>query len=98
MKPLDKYIEIANKKFPKYIPIEETDCQSFKLDSVLFREKFQNNYCYLELKGTTGKVIVSFFKCDSSVFDEIESSYLYTAISFEICSQDMAKVLFDWLL
>jgi len=98
MKPLDPYIEIAALQFPKYITIEESNYQSFKLDSVLLREKNQNNYCYMETKGTTGKILVSFFKCDSSNYNEIEESYLYNGISFQICSKAMAEVIFDCLL
>lgn len=98
MKPLDSYIELANKKYTKYIPIHDTEFQTFKLDGVLFREQDKNNYCYIDLKRDSEKIVLSFFKCDSSFFSEIELSYLSTAISFEICNQVVAKVIFDALL
>ena len=83
MLPLDPHIEIVNLKFPKHISIDETDCQALKQEGILFREKYQNNYCYLRLKENRD-IELSLFKSDHSEFEKIEDDYLYSAISFKI--------------
>lgn len=97
MKPLDPYIEIIEIKFPKYIPVEETSCQAFKLDAILFREQFQNNYCYLELKSN-GKIKLSFFHSDYSKFNDIEFDYLQNAVSFEVENLTCAAIIVGSLI
>ena len=98
MRTLDPYVAIVNEKFPKRIPIKETLRQSFNRDAVLFKEKKRDNYCYLELTSTTGKIQISFFNSDHIYFNDIETDYLINSITFEIRSVTMAKLLLGWLL
>lgn len=83
MKPLDPHVEIIVRKFPKYIPIEETYAHVFKIDAVLFRESHRNNYCYLELISS-GYVHLSLFKSNWNNYEMLEEDYLKTAVSFKI--------------
>jgi hypothetical protein len=83
MLPLDPHIEVVNLKFPQYIPIEETEVQVLKLSAILFKEKFYNNYCYLELKND-GQVELSLFKSDNKNFDKIEDDFLENKVTFKI--------------
>lgn len=97
MLPLTPHIEVVNLKFPQYIPIEETELQVFDLSGVLFRAKFQNNYCYLKLKNDK-KIELSFFKSDWKQFDKIEQDYLETAIRFNIIDINQTEIIIYSLL
>lgn len=92
MLPLDPHIEIVNLKFSQYIQIEETEAQIFDLSGVLFRAKFQNNYCYLKLRNDN-KIELSFFKSDWKQFDKIEADYLETAIIFKIIDVKQTEII-----
>ena len=92
MLPLDPHIEIVNLKFPKYVPIEETDSKVFNQSAVLFREKFQNNYCYLELKKD-GTIELSLFKSDYKHFYKIEDDYLKNAVLFKIKDVNQTEII-----
>lgn len=92
MLPLDPHIEIVNQKFPQYIPIEETKAQVFNQAAVLFKEKFQNNYCYLELKeGET--IELTLFKSDYKHFDKIEDDFLQNGVSFKIINIKQTEII-----
>ena len=94
--PLDPHAEIINSKFPKYIPIEETECQAFNEKGVLFKEPHQNNYCFLRLRPD-GFFELSLFKSDQSKFEKIEGDYLYNAITFKIKNELQTKTIIDAL-
>lgn len=86
--PLDEHIEIVNKKFPKYIVIEETQCKAMKSDAVLFKKQHYNEYCYLEYNKGCDAVSLTFFKCDWSSFEKIESEFLE---GFSFCVKDKSE-------
>lgn len=83
MSQINYHIEIVKAKFQQNIVIEETECQSMNPEGFLFKETFENNYCYLRLRPN-GIIELSLFKSDYSQFEKIESDYLQLAIDFKI--------------
>ena len=96
MLPLDPHVEIVNTQFPKYVVIEETEHQEMNPEGVLFKETFQNNYCYLRLRES-GLVELTLFKSDHSQFDQIASDYLFSGIDFRIKEIEQTKAIINAL-
>ena len=96
MLPLDPHVDVVNTQFPKYVVIEETENQSMNSEGVLFKEKFQNNYCYLRLRES-GLIELTLFKSDHSQFEKIESDYLFSGIDFRIKEIEQTKAIINAL-
>ena len=92
MDPLDSYTEQIKKKFPKHIPLEETEINIFNKAGALFKQENYNTYCFLE--PVECGIAVSFFKCDWKPFEKIEDEYLDYSICFCFVTQEeLGKIL-----
>lgn len=93
-KPLDAYVEIIRKRFPKYIYAEETKCNILRrIYSVLFRKEHYNEYCFLEYNKSCESYSLSFFKSDWKDFEKIETDFLYNSISFAVFKEDLETIM-----
>ena len=94
--PLDDHIEIVSKRFPKYIPIQETKCKAMKEDAVLFKKEYYNEYCYLEKKKGSDCVLITLFKSDWKDFEKIEDDFL-EGFSFTVTDKSETSVIMNTL-
>ena len=94
--PLDEHIEIVSKRFPKYVPIQETKCNAMKEHAVLFKKEYYNEYCYLEKKKGSDCVLITLFKSDWKDFEKIEDDFL-EGFSFTVTDKSETSVIMSTL-
>lgn len=92
-KPLDDFVEIIQKQFPKYVFIEETKENILRMeDSALFKKEGCNEYCFLEYKRNSGNFNITLFKSDSKDFEIIENHFL-EGLSFAVNKSDLETIM-----
>lgn len=72
-------LEIIKKKFPISVEIQETECNSMmigNIDRLLFKSKYYNHYCFIEIVIKTYELRLTIFKSDHKNFEKIESDFL----------------------
>ena len=74
---LHEHMLLVQKKFSKYVSIQETKCNAMKRGAgMLLKKQFYNEYCYLEYDQGSGGISLTFFKCDWSDFEKIETEFM----------------------
>jgi len=93
-KPLDDYVDIIRKRFPKYISIEETKCNAMKQKyCALFRQEHYNEYCFIEYYEGSESYSITLFQSDWKDFERIESDFLNFKISFSVGLNDLKTIM-----
>lgn len=91
--PLDEFVEIIRKRFPKYISPDDTrDNILRKKDSVLFRKEHYNEYLFLEYTRSCDSYSITLFKSDWKDFEKIECDFL-EGFSFAVNKSDLHVIM-----
>lgn len=83
MNPLDKYIQLIEKEFAKYLSVDFDKEIYFKNADGIFKN--DTTFCYIELADThhiTGQVFVSVFRSNGNYFEEVQNDYLDHSVTF----------------
>ncbi len=92
--PLDPFIELIRKRFPKYISAEETKANVFrKKHSALFRKQHYNDYCFVEYTESCSCFSITIFKSDWKDFEKIEGDFLDFSFSFAVTLKDVETIM-----
>ena len=92
--PLDPFIEVIRKRFPKFINAEETKQNIFrKKHSALFRKQHYNDYCFLEYTESCSCFSITIFKSDCKDFEKIEGEFLDFSFSFAVTLKDVETIM-----
>lgn len=92
--PLDAFVEIIRKRFPKYISPDDTKCNIFrKKDCVLFRKEHHNEYCLLKYTRGCDSYSITLFKSDWKDWERIEGDFLNNSFSFAVFKNDLQVIM-----
>jgi len=97
-KPLDKHIEIVVKKFPKYVPIEETENNCFPMSGILFKKEYYNEYAFLEVDRGSGTVSLTLFQSDWKQFEKIANDFVDGHVTFAVSTEGDTKTIINCLV
>jgi hypothetical protein len=92
--PLDPFLEVIRKRFPKYISVQETKCNALrKKHSALFRKQHYNDYCFIEYNEGCSFFSISIFKSDWKDFEKVENDFLDFSFSFAVTLKDVETIM-----